>query len=899
MFDQKDNRIDQAYLDSAQTAADTTYKLAQALIELIKALKKIWDIEQEKNKVAVKVGEETYNLSEDKDGTYKWEKVDLNNEQSTTNDKDPNPLQYNAEIESPFTEYQAQTIATKLLTDAPGESVNYDQARTNNPEIQIALLRDEGGDIVLYEMNEEGECIKNSFTQELSQEQVIDAAYEPLSEILPPNSPLLLPPGKDNIEAENIENIDIATSADDMLSQVVGTYVESQPEQYDADGLIIDDNSPIPAASLPENNVETTIENIDIDGLIIDDNTPISAAFSDKAANTITENMPIEIDTDGLIIDSSINEQYQVLDATSIEANQTEVITQAINSENLTVNETTYVIENVNAETVDYIPPSIDDVGFISDINISEPPEFDGPPDDDYGYKPPTNNQPSTKNTSLEPEPEPQFSTAPTTPTQTDEEPVLGSKKTQVIEEEPSSIVKRKSTAKVQDEPAANYTYQQVASNPDVEPQAQQWARQSTVPIYEIKHGGERARVDLEKNQNIANTATEMLKKYGTIENDGSRIYRSDAFAIRQEDGVISIHRRGDEAKGFNEPLMQFKLNDKGVPDIKGESFLNNLKGNITQNNLSPVEKQEFLIVAERIADRIGLPDLQSGDVRETANALGSLAPAGTLRTLDNFKKSEMLEMLNSTLNQTKSDEVKVGDFTIKRERDPENNRASLVLTKDSDDGRGKQELARFNLEKTPDGIKSEVVKMNISDYDIGQVKFIAQNAYKLDTKNLESNFDNPNTPKATTPPPQSNQANPVNQPDKGDGKNVGDIPVNVHPWIADEWQKMASNAPNSQENSELLQKLEQNGGKLPINEQREMYDKIVTNKIEQAQASGNKDATVTFIPKKDVTADLLNERSRTINEQFTPKENITQKQAQVKRASLRPVVKQPQGVER
>ncbi len=873
MFDQKDNRIDQAYIDTAKTGVDTAIKLAQALESLIKSLKKIWDIEQEKNKVAVKVGEETYKLSEDKDnpGTYKWEKVDFNNEQSATNDENSNLLQYDAEIESPFTEYQAQTIATKLLTDAPGNSVNYDEARTNNPEIQIALLRDEGGDIVLYKMNDEGKCIKNSFTEELSREQIIDAAYEPLSEILPPNSPLLLPPGKDNIEAENIG---IATSADDMLSQVVGNYVESQPEQYDADGLIID-NTPTVTTVLPENNVGTTIENI-----------------------------PTEVDADGLVIAASTNEQYQVLDATVIVANQAEVIAQVINSEDLVVNETTEVIENINTETVDYIPPSVDDVGFISDIDISEPPEFDGPPDD-YEYKPFTDtfvtattidNQPSTRNTSLEPEPEPQLSVARTTPTQTEEEPILSSKKAlNDIEEEPSSIVKRKTATKVQDEPAANYTYQQVASNPDVEPRAQQWARQSTVPIYEVKHKGEQAKVDLERNQNIANTATEMLKKYATIENDGSRIYRSDAFAIRQEDGVISIHRRGDEAKGFQEPLMQFNLDKKGVPDIKGDNLLNKLKGNITQNNLSPVEKQEFLIVAERIAEGNKLPDLQSGDVRETANALGSLAPAGTLRTLDNFKKSEMLEMLNSTLNQTKSDEVKVGEFTIKRERDPENNRASLVLTKDSDDGQRLQELVRFNLEKTPDGIKSEVAKMNISDYDIGQVKYIAQNAYKLDNKNLESNFDNPNKP-TPSPPPQSNQ---TAQPDKGDGKNIGDIPVTVHPWIADEWVKMAGVAPNPQENSELLQKLEQNGGKLPINEQREMYDKIVTNKIEQAQAIDNKDATVTFMPKKDITADLLNERSRTINEQFTPKENITQKQAQTKRASARPTVKVPQGVER
>lgn len=481
---------------------------------------------------------------------------------------------------------------------------------------------------------------------------------------------------------------------------------------------------------------------------------------------------------------------------------------------------------------------------------------------------------------------------------ETDELTAVKKPNTQVVEES-SPIVKRKNT-QVGEEPAANYTYRQVASSPEVEPRAQQWARQSTIPVYEIKHRGERERVKFEENKSVANAATEMLKKYGTVENDGSRIYRSDAFAIRKEDGVISIHRRSDEAKGFKEPLMQFKLDSKGVPDIKGASLLNNLKGNVTQNDILPIEKQEFLIVAERIGEGKGLPDLQSGDVREMGNALGSLAPAGTLRTLETFKKSEMLEMLNSTLNQTKSDEVKTGEFTIKRERDPENNRASLVLTKDGDDGRGKQELVRFNLEKTPDGIKTEVAKMNISDYDIGQIKHIAQNAYKLDNKNLESNFDSGNNP------PQPQSTNPT-QPKATveDTKTIGDIPVNIHPWIAKEWQKMAAETKDKplwqdvmqQDNDELLQKLEANAGKLPISDQREMYDKIIMHKVTQVQASGDKDAEVSFMPKKDITADLMNERSRTINSQFTPTTTIPQRQAQPKRETPRPV-KQSQGVE-
>ncbi len=225
---------------------DTAAELAKMLIEIIKALKQLWDEKQENDKVAVKLGEETYNLVEDKDtpGAYKWEKVDLNNEQSPTNDKNPDALQYSAELEQPFTEYQAQTLATKLISDRPGSDIDYEDFKTINPAIQITLSNDDG-ERVLYELSDEGECVKNTFTEELSQEQIIDVAYEPLSKILPPGSHALLPPSKDDIEAENAAVIDsqenLTIEAMDMLSQVVDKLeIESQNNKYDADGLVVD-----------------------------------------------------------------------------------------------------------------------------------------------------------------------------------------------------------------------------------------------------------------------------------------------------------------------------------------------------------------------------------------------------------------------------------------------------------------------------------------------------------------------------------------------------------------------------------------------------------------------------------------------------------------------------------
>lgn len=911
MFDERNSQIDQGYIQTSRHAIDTTKELAKMLILLVKALKEMWDEKQERDKVTVKVGEEIYNLVEDKDipGAYKWEKVDLNNDKSQTNET-TDTLQYTAELEQPFTDYQAQTLATKLLTEAPDDNINYEDFKTTNPAIQITLSNDDE-ERVLYELSDEGKCVKNTFIEELSQEEIIDVTYETLSNIVPPNSPLLLPLSKDNVE-ESQKNLTI--SADDMLLQVVDELeIEGANEQFDADGLVLDDNNLVSNTNI-EITTPTTLQTeqpkFDTDGLIVDDIDSIRVNIQSNEA--IEQTIPAyvqaefqevtqaQFNTDSLIIEETdipIAEEvvkqefstYNLEEETTIDTSTIEEFDADI----FVVEETSTTVENT--EVIDYIEPVVDDIGFANDIDISSPPEFDGPPDNEYEDRVTANEarfiagvtagEVSVNNNS-----------------QVEETLPIINKENDRVEEEASPIVKRTKTQS-EEEPAANYTYREIASSPQVEPQAQQWARQSTVPIEEIKHRGEREKVELEKNKDIANAATEMLKKYGTIENEGSRIYRSDAFAIRKVDGVVSIHRRGDEAKGFNEPLMEFKLDKSGVPDIKGANFLNNLKRDVTQNDMLPVEKQEFLIVAERINEGKGLPNLQSGDVRETGNALGSLAPAGTLRTLETFKKSEMLEMLNSTLNQAKSDEVKAGEFTILRVRYQENNRASLVLTKDSDDGRGNKELVRFNLEKTPDGIKTEVAKMNVSDYDIGQVRHIAQNAYKLDNKNLESNFDNSDK----QPQPQSNQTDSKVKTTTLDSKGIGNIPVNVHPWIAEEWQKMIAERPLWQDvmgqgNDEILQKLEENGGKLPIADQREMYDKIMMHKVTQAQASGDKDATIDFITKKDITADLMNERSRTIHQQFTPSENVSQKQAQAASQEVpRPVqrpVRQPQGVE-
>ncbi|WP_223278411.1 DUF6884 domain-containing protein [Nostoc sp. 'Peltigera membranacea cyanobiont' 232] len=222
---------------------------------------------------------------------------------------------------------------------------------------------------------------------------------------------------------------------------------------------------------------------------------------------------------------------------------------------------------------------------------------------------------------------------------------------------------------------APEFSYQKVANSQCVESAAQQWARQVEVPIYQINNKQAREERYNGENKDIAETATTMLKKYGILEQDGSRIYRSDTFVIRQEGDTVSIHRRSDELFGWENSLMDFKLNKKEEPKITKKP-----------TEMLPIERQEFLIVAEDLGDNGKLPDLNNADIRDVANSLGSLAPAGTIKTLEVFKQNEMLHTLNNVLIQADKEELTVGEFTIKRTREPENNRASLQLFKTTEE---------------------------------------------------------------------------------------------------------------------------------------------------------------------------------------------------------------------
>ncbi|MEC4813935.1 MAG: hypothetical protein SAK29_11780 [Scytonema sp. PMC 1069.18] len=815
MFDSRQTQINETYLSTTDAAIQTSGELAKVLIEIGKIILEKLKESRKANKIAVEIGKDIYNLVPDEStpGAYKWEKVDLTN-QGTKNNQETNIIlmpdlstegKYTI-LTEPFSDYLAQAIAVKLVEDVPDLNNNYRQTSESTLKI-TAYLDSENSDkqIVLYEQNSEGKCTTNLVTETLTQEEIMDVASEPLVKLLPPSA------------------------------EIIKNYEETKE-------------------------------------LLPDGEYGASHQFVDESENFIEPN--------------NFGDDNQTGQVESLSA-----VADNILSELLSENHNKQAQPDVEALLINWSDEEEEaSVSFLDDIDISNPPEVDSPPDDgeelNYrayeGYSnesisvaPEETNEPTlnSDNQTVEPpltntgesiEVRERFddyvaNNVQAEETNTEDKEDENPERLQFFTQEPEEL---ETSNRRRDAP--EFTYQEVADSQGVEPVAQQWARQVEVPIYQIKNKQARQERYNGENKDIAETATAMLKKYGTLEQDGSRIYRSDAFVIRQQGITISIHRRNDELFGWENSLMEFKFNKQ-----------KELKITKKPTEMLAVERQEFLIVAEYKNDNGKLPDVNNADIRDVANSLGSLAPAGTIKTLEVFKQNEMLHSLNNLLIQANKEELAVGEFTIKRSRDPKNHRASLQLFKTTEE-KGTQELVRFDLTKTEDGITKEVSKMNISDYDINKIQFIVRNAQKL---NLEQVFGN--EPPTTVP---TSKEQPI--------QTAGDIPVKIHPYIAEEWANMVKHGgPNwgsamNQGNEEILQRIKDNDGRLPIADQREMYFKILNYKTDEAEKKG--DPVIDFAPLKNIMQDLHQWRGEAIKQQYTPTENIPYPQRQTVAAAYK-----------
>ncbi|KYC34715.1 hypothetical protein WA1_49175 [Scytonema hofmannii PCC 7110] len=848
MFDPRATQIASSYQNVFTETATKLGELAKVLVEL--ALSKLEDKEEKLSKARVQIGSDDYVLSQDPEcpGAWKWEKVDLTNNVNQTNDQ---------AASTQLSDFQAQTLGTRLVLHKP-ETLNIDVVSNSEPAIKIVAYTDSGNEIDIYKQNADGICTKNIITENLSDEEIIDVAYEPMRKLLLPPSSILESSSEQNPETSKSVS-DIQTE-EELSSEEVAQIIRNMQNQ-------------LSGATERENPVIPDGENEEV--IYPDDQTvPVKAEQFDMT-----------------------DEDDEILESDKIEDIITELLTQVINNVETSEN----VAENSDSDPYSDFPMPPEDqefIGFLEDIPIGDPPEEDFPPDIEE------NSQLILTDIEVE-----QHQSNPTLTTQavlvreqtseTREETTIPSSQSVLVkaeiqntqqkgEETESSKetinrnfqviptveeIDNNQTNHKKSKPAGAYTYEQVAASENVSTETKRWAKQVEVPIYatSLWNLGERKRINAE-NVKIALAAKELLKSYGSIEPDGSRIYRSDAFVVKKDGENFTIHHRRDELNGFSNSLMQFKLDKKG-----------NVKVQSPPKEMSPVERQEFLMVVEYLEESKKLPSLRDSDLRDVANKLGSLAPAGTFKTLESFRQTEVLEILNSALQRANTDQLTIGEFTIARTRELENNKANLILSKTSEE-QGRQELVNFELQKTENGITKEVKKMNISDWDLTQLKFINQNAKAFD---LDKFFQ-----KDIIPPQPEPKAVPTELQRPREIQNVGEIPVKIHPYIAEEWKNMQNSkqywsGAAKQGNEELNQKLQEGNGKLPISEQREMYFKIMMYKAAEADSKGEQ--FFDFAPLKEVMKDLEAWRKEEIINQFTPKTEIsTQEKASVKTAPSR-----------
>ncbi len=420
------------------------------------------------------------------------------------------------------------------------------------------------------------------------------------------------------------------------------------------------------------------------------------------------------------------------------------------------------------------------------------------------------------------------------------------------------------------------------------------WSLKEDVTLYQPNFF--RKRLESRENKQIASAAYVLVKKYGIEQKDTAlhqaldgRVYHADAFVIKNNGDKYSIHRRHDEQE-----LMTFQADQWGnVGNIKVSQ---NPKSKNKQINILPIERQEFLLVADYLQSGKQLPRVDE-DPRKIATTLASLSPDGTHNLLESFKQAEVLKILTHTLTTFERDDLNLGNYRVLYQKSHSDNTYVLRLFKTEHNG-VTREAVRFDFHRTETGITHQVKTMAITEADLNKFRLLAQ---KLDihktlatmagnptaTRNIDlplhpqiskqwqnlenreqaQNFSTPSTqPVSTTQSPtkqrveqstkqESDFPYPQNQSSNSQFDNFA---LPLHPKLAQFWQQLeqdntwASVAKHG--HSELQQKIQQTL-KLTISEQRELYQRIQIQAWSEIQQHGH--TNLVLPPLADIIRDL------------------------------------------
>ncbi|MHC5819474.1 MAG: DUF3854 domain-containing protein, partial [Nostoc sp.] len=375
------------------------------------------------------------------------------------------------------------------------------------------------------------------------------------------------------------------------------------------------------------------------------------------------------------------------------------------------------------------------------------------------------------------------------------------------------------------------------------------WAKKENVTLYEPNFF--RKRLEGSENKQIAFAAYTLLKKYGVEAKDeqqqtSGKIYHADAFVIKNHGAdKYSIYRRHDDVE-----LMTFQADKWGhvgniklsYTEIEDEQKIWREK----QINILPIERQEFLLVADYLKAGKELPSVDE-DPRKIASVVGSVSPKGTHNILESFKENEVLKILTQSITSFEKDDLTLGNYRILF-RQTTDNTSTLQLLKTEHNGTNR-EAVRFQFEKTDTGMTHQVQAMAITEADLEKLRLLAQKLH-INYKALFGNptdtrdIDLPLHPEITRnldeeQSHQSTQSTP-NVPDRKTQSNSQGVSSNspkqdnavlpLHPVLKQYWEQLekdgSSHETVAQGHLEFQSKIQQTG-KLTVGEQRELYQQI------------------------------------------------------------------------
>ncbi|MBD2537023.1 DUF3854 domain-containing protein, partial [Nostoc flagelliforme FACHB-838] len=445
------------------------------------------------------------------------------------------------------------------------------------------------------------------------------------------------------------------------------------------------------------------------------------------------------------------------------------------------------------------------------------------------------------------------------------------------------------------------------------------WAKKENVTLYEPNFF--RKRLEASENKQIAFAAYTLLKKYGVEAKDeqqqtSGKIYHADAFVIKNHGAdKYSIYRRHDDVE-----LMTFQADKWGhVGNIKLSYTEIESEQKIwreRQINILPIERQEFLLVADYLKAGKELPSVDE-DPRKIASVVGSVSPKGTHNILESFKENEVLEILTQTITSFEKGDLTLGNYRILFRQTTDNTSTLQLLT--TEHNGTNREAVRFQFEKTDTGMTHQVKTLAITEADLEKLRLLAQKLhinYKdlfgnpTDTRDMDlpvhpeitrnldeeqsyqSTQSTPNVPDRKTqsnpqeegvssnPPKQQNavshsttpnsttSSQPTKQPNFS--SNLDKVLLPLHPVLNQYWEQLekdgSSHETVAQGRLEFQSKIQQTG-KLTIGEQRELYQQIQNLAWSEINRNGRTD--IVLPPLAHIVNDLRTEAFQQPQPQF------------------------------